>query len=207
MTPALRQWKLPLMVAAAAFSLSACVSLGGGKTPPFLLTLDADSQPAADEARVASENATLTILIPTAPQKLRTPRIPVQQDDASITYVADAQWVEAPQRLFQRLLTSTVSARTNRVVLDESQYLTAPGEQLAGELLEFGIDARSNEAVVVYQAMLVNNAGKSVTQRRFETREPLSGKIEARPSGTALQRAANRMAVEIADWLGSRPIA
>lgn len=205
MTPAFRQWKMPLMVTAAAFSLSACVSLGGGKTPPFLLTLDADSQPAAGEARVADESAALTILTPTAPQKLRTPRIPVQQDGASVTYVADAQWVEAPQRLFQRLLTSTVSARTHRVVLDESQYLTAPGEQLAGELLEFGIDARSKEAIIVYQAMLVNNGGKSVTQRRFEAREPLSGKIEARPSGLALQRAANRIAVEIADWIGTRP--
>lgn len=206
MTPAFRSWKMPLLTA-AALSLSACVSLGGGKAPPFLLTLDADSQPAAGQARVADSGLALTILIPTAPQKLRTPRIPVQQDGASVTYVTDAQWVEAPQRLFQHLLTSTVSARTNRVVLDESQYLTAPGEQLAGELLEFGIDARSNEAIIVYQAMLVKNGGKSVTQRRFEARESLAGKIEARPSGLALQRAANRMAVEIADWIGSMPAA
>lgn len=206
MTPASRPWTLPLLAAAAAFSLSACVSLGG-KAPPFLLTLDADSQPAAGDLRVAGEASTLAILVPNAPQKLRTPRIPVQQDGASIAYIADAQWVEAPQRLFQRLLASTVSARTNRVVLDESQYLAAPGEQLAGELLEFGVDARTQEAVVVYQAMLVSGGGKSITKRRFETREPLSRKIEARASGIALQRAANRMAVEIADWLGSLPAA
>ena len=64
---------LPLFVLGVA-SLSACVSLGG-KTPPFLLTLDAAAAPVAGEARTASEAATLTILIPTAPQKLRTVRI------------------------------------------------------------------------------------------------------------------------------------
>src|SRR3546814_16382343 len=80
-----------------------------------------------------------------------------------MAYVKDAQWVEAPQRLFQRLLSETVAARTNRVILDEGQYLTAPGEQLAGQLLDFGVDEATNEAVVVYQAMLAGAGGKSVT--------------------------------------------
>src|SRR3546814_11316793 len=86
----------------SAATLSGCIGLGG-KTPPFLLTLDPEAEPQAGTARTAAEAATLTILIPTAPQKLRTTRIPVQQDDASVTYVKDAQWVEAPSRLFQRL--------------------------------------------------------------------------------------------------------
>ena len=197
----MRTLRTSLLVAAAAVTLSGCIGLGG-KTPPFLLTLDADAAPTAGTARTASDAATLTILIPTAPQKLRTPRIPVQQDDASVAYVKDAQWVEAPQRLFQRLVSETVAARTSRVVLDEGQYLTAPGEQLAGQLIDFGVDARSNEAVVVYQAMLVSAGGKSVTQRRFEAREPIAGKIEAKPVGEALTAAANKVAVEVAGWLG-----
>ena len=126
----------------------------------------------------------------------------MQQDDASVAYVKDAQWVEAPQRLFQRLVSETVAARTSRVVLDEGQYLTAPGEQLAGQLMDFGVDARANEAVVVYQAMLVSAGGKSVTQRRFEVREPIAGAIEAKPVGEALTRAANKVAVDVAGWLG-----
>ena len=190
-----------LLASVVAVCLTGCIGLGG-KTPPFLLTLDADAAPTSGEARTAAEAATLTILIPTAPQKLRTTRIPVQQDDRSVTYVKDAQWVEAPQRLFQRLVSETVAARTARVVLDEGQYLTAPGEQLAGQLMEFGIDARSNEAVVVYQAMLVSAGGKTVTQRRFEVREPLAAKIEAKPAGEALARAANKVAVDVAAWLG-----
>jgi cholesterol transport system auxiliary component len=201
MSISLRALRTPLLVAAAAVTLSGCIGLGG-KTPPFLLTLDADAAPTAGAARTAAEAATLTILIPTAPQKLRTPRIPVQQDDSSVTYVKDAQWVEAPNRLFQRLVSETVAAQTSRVVLDEGQYLTAPGEQLAGQLMDFGVDARSNEAVVVYQAMLVSAGGKSVTQRRFEVREPIGGKVEAKPVGEALTRAANKVAVDVAGWLG-----
>lgn len=197
----IRRLRAPLLVAVAAVSLSGCIGLGG-KTPPFLLTLDADAAPAAGGARTAAESATLTILIPTAPQKLRTTRIPVQQDEASVAYVKDAQWVEAPSRLFQRLVSETVSARTSRVVLDEGQYLTAPGEQLAGQLMEFGVDARTNEAVVVYQAMLVAAGGKAVTQRRFEAREAIGGKVEAKPVGEALTRAANKVASDVTGWLG-----
>ena len=197
----IRRLRAPLLVVVAAVSLSGCIGLGG-KTPPFLLTLDADAAPAAGGARTAAESATLTILIPTAPQKLRTTRIPVQQDGASVTYVKDAQWVEAPQRLFQRLVSETVSASTSRVVLDEGQYLTAPGEQLAGQLMEFGVDARSNEAVVVFQAMLVAAGGKTVTQRRFEVREAIGGKVEAKAVGEALTRAANKVAVEVTGWVG-----
>ena len=197
----MRRFRAPLIAAVAAATLSGCIGLGG-KTPPFLLTLDPEAEPPAGAARTAAEAATLTILIPTAPQKLRTTRIPVQQDDASVTYVKDAQWVEAPSRLFQRLVSETVAARTSRVVLDEGQYLTAPGEQLAGQLMEFGVDARTNEVVVAYQAMLVSAGGKTVTQRRFEVREAIDGKVEAKPVGEALTRAANKVAVDVAGWLG-----
>ena len=189
------------IIAATALALTGCVNLGGSKPPPFLLTLNPDAAPATGTARSNAEAQTLTVLIPTAPQKLRTQRIPVQQDDGSVAYIVEAQWVEAPQRMFQRLLSDTISAGTDRLVLDEGQYLTSPGEQLAGQLLEFGIDARSNEAVVTYQAMIVGNAGKSVRQQRFEAREDVSA-IEARSAGAALSRAANKVAGDVAKWVG-----
>ena len=118
-----RRFRTPLLIAAAATTLSGCIGLGG-KTPPFLLTLDPDAAPAAGNARTAAEAATLTILIPTAPQKLRTTHIPVQQDGASVTYVKDAQWVEAPQRLFQRLVSETVAARSTLSGLAASQAMS-----------------------------------------------------------------------------------
>lgn len=185
--------------AALLLALGGCISLGG-KVPPYLLTLDAAAAPQVAAPRTASEANVLTILIPTAPQKLKTTRIPVQQADDTVAYVVEAQWVEAPTRLFQRLLSETVMARSNRVVLDEGQYLTAPGDQLAGQLLEFGVDARTNEVVAVYQAMLVTAGGKSVTQKRFEARERIAA-VESKAVGAALGVAANRIAADVAAWL------
>jgi cholesterol transport system auxiliary component len=189
-----------ILTVAAALALTGCVNLGGEEAPPFLLTLSPDAAPATGAPRTNAEAKTLTVLIPTAPQKLRTQRIPVQKDDGSVAYIVEAQWVEAPQRLFQRLLSDTISAGTDRLVLDEGQYLTAPGEQLAGQLLEFGIDARSNEAVVTYQAMIVSGGGKNVRQQRFEAREDVSA-VEARSAGAALSRAANKVAGDVAKWV------
>lgn len=188
------------IIIAASLTLAACVNLGGGKGPPFLLSLSADAAPRSGETRTNATSAALTVLQPSAPQKLRTPRIPVQQDDASVAYVVGAQWVEAPQRLFHRLLADTLAAKTGRLVLDESQMLAAPGDQLAGQLLEFGVDARSNQAVVVFQAMLVSKDGKTIRQQRFEARQS-TGIIEPRAVGAALNTAANKIAVDVAKWV------
>jgi cholesterol transport system auxiliary component len=194
-----RRLRTPLLLILGAATLSACVSFGA-KPPPFLLTLDADAAPPAGAARTAGEAATLTILIPTAPQKLRTQRIPVQQDGASVAYVKDAQWVEAPQRLFQRLISETVAARSGRVVLDEGQYLTAPGEQLAGQLMEFGVDARTGEAVVVYQAMLVAAGGKSGWAKRCRGRRTRSRSMSRSGWGRKNTRRQPSLAVPPCHW-------
>ena len=66
----------------------------------------------------------------------------------------------------------------------------------------YAVDARTGEAVVVYQAMLVAAGGKTVSQRRFEARETIGGEVEAKPVGEALTRAANKVAGEVTGWLG-----
>ena len=185
---------------AFALALGGCLSLGG-KVPDSLLTLRSDRAPAAHATHSGRVEAALTVLVPNTPQKLRTNRIPVQSDATNIAYVQDAQWVEPPARLFQRLLSETIAAGGTRLVLDESQYITGPGELLSGELLEFGVDAPRGEVVIVYQAMRLTGDGASVAQRRFEAREPVSP-IEAGPVGAALNRAANRVAADVAAWIG-----
>lgn len=184
----------------AALLLSGCLSLGGA-TPDTLLTLRADQAPAADAGRTGTPATALTVLVPNVPQKLRTPRIPVQATATSLAYVQDAQWVDAPARLFQRLVAETVAARTTRLVLDESQYVTGPGDVLSGELLEFGVDAQAGQVVVIYQAMRLTGDGQTIAQRRFEAREPVAP-VEAGPVGEALNRAANRVAIDVAAWVG-----
>lgn len=182
-------------------ALSACVSFGAAP-PASLLNLTADRAPTpGDGARSSAVADTLTVLIPTVPQALRTPRVPVQTGATAIAYVKDAVWVEPPARLFQRLLSETIAARGNRLVLDESQYVTGPGELLSGELTEFGVNADRMEVVVVYQALRLQRDGNGVIQQRFEAREPVSA-IEPALVGAALNSAANKVAGDVAGWVG-----
>lgn len=183
----------------AALLLTGCISFGG-KPPPSLLNLSADVAPAANSAHSGSAQTALTIVIPSVPQKLRTPRLPVETGGTQIAYLKDAQWVEPPARLFQRLLTETLSAGGQRLVLTETELITGPGELLSGDLLNFGIDADSNQAVVTYQAIRLTNDGSMISQRRFEARESV-GTLTPASAGAALNRAANRVAGEVAAWM------
>lgn len=184
-----------------AAMLSGCVSLGG-KPPKMLLTVTSSATPVASDAAMATpiSNA-LIIQQPTAPQTLRTPRIPVQTGATDLAYVKDAQWVEPPARMFQRLLTESISAQGNRLVLNESENITGPGEVLTGELMQFGVNADTSEAVVTFNALRIQGGGAQIVQRRFEARERLS-RVEAAEVGAALNRAANRVAQDVAQWVG-----
>ena len=194
--PAIRM----LLSLAALAPLSACISFGS-KPPASLLTLTSASVLPAGQTQSSATAPTITILVPGASQALAGTRIPVQASQTAIAYVAKAQWVEPPNRMFVRVLIDTVPARTGRVVLSTAQSFSDPGAVLSGELRNFGVDAGTNEAVVTFDASLIRVSGKVVEKRRFEARVPVT-QIEAGPVGTALNQAANQVASEIADWVG-----
>ena len=199
--PLPRRFALRASAALVALALTGCISLGG-KVPASLLTLHSAAAPAVDAVRSGNPQSALTVIIPSVPQKLRTPRVPVQSGATSLAYLKDAQWIEPPAHLFQRLLSETLAAHSNRLVLTESELVTGSGEMLAGDLLEFGVDADRHEAVVTFQALRLQGDGSRIAQRRFEAREPLAT-IEAAPAGEALNRAANRVAAQVTEWLDS----
>ncbi len=189
-----------LTLTAAALLLSGCLSFGA-KVPDSLLTLTTAAAPLpANTPRSGNTASSLTVLIPNTPQKLRTPRVPVQTGATAIAYVKDAMWVEPPARLFQRLLSETIASRGNRLVLDESQYVTGPGELLSGELTEFGVDGDQLQVVVVYQALRLQRDGNGVIQQRFEAREGIAA-VEPALVGAALNTAANAVAADVAAWV------
>jgi cholesterol transport system auxiliary component len=126
--------------------------------------------------------------------------VPVQTSPTDLAYIVNAQWVEPPARLFARLLSDTVSAKTGRVVLG-AQSMLDPGARLSGELRAFGVEAGSLQAVVTYDAALTRKGGDVVEKRRFEARVPVSA-IEPGPAGVAINQAANQVAAEVADWVG-----
>ena len=189
-----------LLALAVLAPLSGCISFGA-KPPPSLLSLSSAASLPAGQTQSSATAPTVTILVPGAAQALAGVRVPVQASQTSIAYVANAQWVEPPNRMFVRLLTDTVPARTGRIVLSTAQSYSDPGAVLGGELRNFGVDAGTNEAVVTFDGSLIRSSGKVVEKRRFEARVPVSA-IAAAPVGVALNQAANQVAGEVADWVG-----
>jgi cholesterol transport system auxiliary component len=189
------------MMLAALLALPACVNIGGGKAPPQLLSISPATGVGADTQRSATAGEAITISTPTVPQAIAVTRVAVSDGPVTIAYVKDAVWVEAPARLFQRLLSETVAAKTGKVVVDPRQFAMSPGTQLSGALLNFGIDAQRQEAVVTYDASISRDRGKRVETRRFESRVGV-GVIDAVNAGAAINKAANKVAADVAAWVG-----
>jgi cholesterol transport system auxiliary component len=189
-----RACALPLIMA-----LGACVSFGG-KAPASMLVLTADNFVVAGTARTAIAADALVVQIPQVPRKLDTNRVPVQIDASSIAYLKDAFWADKPARLMQMLVTETVSAKSGNLVLNEVDAGGKAVRYISGSLLEFGIDAETSEAVVVYDVVKIIR-GSATEKRRFEARRPVTA-IASAPAGAALNAAANDVAGQIADWAG-----
>ena len=188
---------------AAALSLSACMGGllgGGGKTPPWLLTLTPQAPQPASIARTAGPGEAVTIELPVVPKEIRTNRVPVHSGPIAIAYVENLTWVDTPDKLFQDLLTETLTRTTNRVVLDPRQSSLDPGVTVTGNLSRFGYDAQEGAVIVRYDAAMTRAGGAAVATRRFEARAPADG--TASTVGTALNTAANQVAVEVAAWVG-----
>jgi cholesterol transport system auxiliary component len=86
------------------------------------------------------------------------------------------------------------------IVLDPGQYSADPGRRLLGELVEFGVDAGSRTAIVTYDATLVSADGGAITRQRFSASVPV-GQIDAATVGNPLNRAANKVAADVAAWV------
>jgi cholesterol transport system auxiliary component len=190
--------KLKIAVPAlAALSLAGCGL--GGKTPDVLLNLTPEAVMAPQSGNTSSAENAITVVSPTIPQALQTTRLPVTTGQ-QVAYLEDAFWVDTPDKLFRRLLSETIGARTGRVVLDPLQFSFNPGNRLTGQLHAFGLDAATMQAVVTYDAALARGADTVVT-RRFETRVPVAAADRANVA-PALNSAANQVAAQVADWVG-----
>jgi cholesterol transport system auxiliary component len=188
---------------AVALSLSACAGLlgGGGKTPPWLLTLTPQSPAPDNIIRSAAAGEAITIELPVVPKEIRTNRVPVHSGPLAIAYVKDLTWVDTPDKLFQDLITETVTRTTNRVVLDPKQSSLDPGVTVTGNLSRFGYDAQEGAVIVRYDAAKTRAGGKAIETRRFEARETADG--SASSVAPAINAAANRVAIDVAQWVGN----
>ncbi len=189
-----------LLPISLALALGACINLGG-KVPPTMLVLTPAATVAGGTVQRGAAKDALVILIPEVPRKLETNRVPVQIDGSNIAYLEDAVWADKPARLMQMLLMEIISAKNNRLVLNEVNAGGKAEHYLAGALQEFGVDATRNEAVVVYDAVRLQN-GKEVEKKRFEARSMVL-EVKVGAAGSALNDAANVVASDIAAWLAA----
>jgi cholesterol transport system auxiliary component len=184
---------------AAVLALGGCISLGG-KPPAQLLNLTATSAaPAGASASGTAENA-IAVMDVEAPQKIDVARVPVDTSGSSVAYLKDAQWVEKPARLFTRLVSDTLRARGNHLVVSGTDLEDAAATKLSGTLQAMDYDAASGSVVVRFDAVLTGPNG-AIRSRRFES--TVGGvAAEAAPVGAALNEAANQVAAQVVDWVG-----
>jgi cholesterol transport system auxiliary component len=188
----------PLLAAGATLTvLSACVSFGE-KAPPQLLTLTSDAAPTAGSMAQASVTEAIIVDVPTVERTLDQVRVPVQVSDSAIAYVQDAVWADKPARLFRSVLAETLAAKSGRLVLDQVETGSERGMMLSGQLQRFGYDEAARSVVVRYDAV-IRKPGSPLRKQRFEASEPVAT-VDAVSVGSALNRAANRVAGEVAAW-------
>ncbi len=194
----LRHW--PALIAMPVLlALPGCISLGG-PPPESLLTLSPSARaPAGAGAAAGPAIPVIAVQTIDTPAKLDVLRVPVAVSDTELAYLQDAFWVEKPARLFRSLLGETLRARGGALVLANDETVALPTVSLRGSLIDMGYDARTSAVVVRFDAIRIDDAGATST-RRFEARET-GVPADARAVGAALNRAANTVAGEVADWV------
>jgi cholesterol transport system auxiliary component len=197
--PLMKSTARAIAAAAAVLALSGCLSLGA-KVPAQLLNLTPTSAVAAGTGASGSADNALAVADIQAPQKLDVTRVPVTTGGAGVAYLKDAQWVEKPARLFGRLLSDTIRAKGNRLVVSGSDAEDLAATKLTGTLSAMDYDAAQGAVVVRYDAVLELPGGKIQT-RRFESVVP-GVPAAAAPVADAMNRAANEIAAQVADWVG-----
>lgn len=190
---------LNFAILAPALLLGGCLSFGS-EPPESLLTLTPTATAPAGTGGSSTSGTAITLTEFEAPAALNVTRVPVQVSDTELAYLKDAVWVEKPARLFRRLIAETIRTRSNRVVVDGDDPGALAENRLSGTLRQFGYDVRSGSVVVVFDAVKPGE-GSAVETRRFEA--SVSGvPADVRSVGPALNRAANDVAGQVAEWIG-----
>ena len=182
--------------------LTGCVSFGP-KPPPTLMTLHTASAIATGPARIADEAHAVAVAVPTAEPTLATSRVMVQAGPNSVAYLKNALWAAQPAVLFRNLVAETITAKTGRIVPDPRLVQVQPNTRLTGHLDAFGFDAPAMAVVVTFDGTILRSGSSTIETRRFSARVPVASDQE-QMVGAALDQAANQVAGEVADWVGTR---
>ena len=185
---------------AAALTLSGCLSFGP-KPPPTLIRLQPAETAPADAGSALAPGRAVTVMVPSVPAELSVLRVPVRSGTAALAYLENAQYADAPARLFRDLLMESIRARTGRPTLEGRDYHLAPGARLSTRIDQFAVDADGSKVDMVVDAVLQTQGTAPPTTRRFEAHVPIAA-VDAASVSPILGQAANQVAQQIADWVG-----
>ncbi|MCM8557782.1 ABC-type transport auxiliary lipoprotein family protein [Sphingomicrobium sediminis] len=186
---------LVILLATGALAACSVPGLSGPEVPPSLTTL-ASSAPEANENSVVRSEA-VSFALPLLPQAYNTNRVAAIEGGTAIAYIEGLMLVDRPDRLFQQLVSETVYRRTDLLVIDPRQAAGTDRLNVTGTLYRFDYDGDRGEVVVGYEAMWSD--GEQVATRRFEA--SAGAAPSAASVSTALNRAANDVAEEVAAWI------
>src|SRR3546814_10971764 len=97
MSPAMTNRLTPALIAAVlALPLAGCLGLSGPKPPPTLFTLSAPEM-AELPSRSAKSGAAITVVVPTVPVALQSPRIPVKLSATALALQNQGEGGDAPK--------------------------------------------------------------------------------------------------------------
>lgn len=184
---------------AGGLMLAGCVSFGS-EPPPQLLSLRSAAAVESSPQVAARATKAIVLIDLETPRKLQTQRVPVQVDDTAVAYVKDAMWVDNPRDMFRRLLSERLAGKAQMLVLDDSEMASGDAPRLSGQLMDFGVDARSNSARVRFIATLSDANGKALFRRDFAATAPVR-KIKADSIALPIDMAAQDVAEQVADWI------
>ncbi|HMT40511.1 MAG TPA: ABC-type transport auxiliary lipoprotein family protein [Sphingorhabdus sp.] len=196
----IRQIRTMAVVMAVTLALPSCVSFGG-TAPASMLTLTSTASVTAGTSNSGLAKEAMIVLVPEVPRKLDTNRVPVQIDSGNVAYLKESVWTDKPAVLMQQLLIETLAAKNGMLILSEVEAAGKAENYLSGQLIEFGIDEGGSEAVAIFDAVRIRK-GQPVEKRRFDARAGLN-KIAPREAGEALNMVANKIADDVAAWLGT----
>jgi len=190
----------PLLALSAAGLLAGCISLGEDP-PERLMTLTADSRIAPGQGKVARDTQAISVAPPSLPAALRNQRIAVQSGP-SFAYLPKASWVDTPGQLFRAVLAETIEAKTGRFVPDVRNGAITPDTRLGGTLAAFQLLGRQGKVLVIYDATIAKSGSDEIRTRRFEATAPVASE-DAPSVAAALNIAANAVAGDVAEWIGT----
>lgn len=195
----IRRLPAALVPIALLLALPGCVSLGS-KPPERLIGLTSDAKVLAGQARTTTDKQAISVGLPGLPPQLRNNRIAVQSG-TTFAYLPKSAWVDMPSNMFRAVLAETIEAKTGRFVPDQRNAAITPDTRLGGTLNAFQLLGGRGQVLVVFDATLSKSGSDQIQVRRFEATVQV-GDEDAGSVTSALNRAANAVANDVADWVG-----